>query len=99
MMHLHRAEPMTEVVVYTRPGCHLCERALATIAALHFEGYRFELREVDIDSDDRLLRAHLERIPVVEVEGEVVSELVLDETGLRARLDIVRANGAGDRGA
>ena len=82
---------MTSVVVYSRPGCHLCEEALKAIVALHSEGYRFELREVDIESDDALLRSHLERIPVVEVDGAVVSELLLDETGLRARLDTVGA--------
>jgi glutaredoxin len=82
---------MTEVLVYSRPGCHLCEEAVAAIVALHGEGYRFELREVDIDSDELLLRRHLEKIPVVEVDGAVVSELVLDEGGLRARLDTVGA--------
>jgi glutaredoxin len=82
---------LKEVVVYSRPGCHLCEEALKAIVALHGEGYRFELREVDIESDDRLLRDHLERIPVVEVDGEVVSELVFEDAGLRARLDTVGA--------
>ena len=43
---------------------------MEAIVALHGEGYRFELREVDIESDELLLRAHLERIPVVEVDGE-----------------------------
>ncbi len=82
---------MTDVVVYSRPGCHLCEEAIAAIAALHGEGYRFGLHEVDIESDELLLRRHLERIPVVEVDGVVVSELVLDEAGVRARLDTVGA--------
>lgn len=81
---------MTQVLVYSRPGCHLCEEAVQAIVALHEDGYRFELLEVDIESDELLLRRHLERIPVVEVDGEVVSELVLDETALRARLDTVR---------
>jgi glutaredoxin len=90
---------MTDVVVYSRPGCHLCEEALEAIVALHAEGYRFELREVDIESDEALLRRLLERIPVVEVDGAVVSELVLDEAGLRARLDTVENDdGAGNRG-
>jgi glutaredoxin len=89
---------MTAVLLYSRPGCHLCEEALEAIVALHSEGYRFELHEVDIESDDELLRRLLERIPVVEVEGVVVSELILDEAGLRARLDTVGANdGAGNR--
>jgi Glutaredoxin-like domain (DUF836) len=85
---------MTEVVVFSRPGCHLCEQALERIVALRAYGYRFELREIDIESDDLLLRGMLERIPVVEVNGEQVSELVLDEASLRARLDTV---GADDR--
>jgi glutaredoxin len=82
---------MTDVVVYSRPGCHLCEEAIAAMVALHEEGYSFGLREVDIESDELLLRRHLERIPVVEVDGTVVSELVLDETAVRTRLDTVGA--------
>jgi len=80
---------LTDVVVYSRPGCHLCEEAIAAIAAIHAEGYEFELREIDIESEELLLRRMLERIPVVEVEGEVVSELRLDSDALRARLDTV----------
>ena len=80
---------MTVVLVYSRPGCHLCEEAVAEIAALHDDGYEFELHEIDIESDDLLLRRLLERIPVVEVDGEVVSELRLDGGAVRARLDTV----------
>jgi flavoprotein len=87
---------VTEIVVYSRPGCHLCEEALEEIVAIHGEGYRFELREVDIESDEGLLRRLLERIPVVEVDGAVVSELLLDQAAVRARLDTVESNdGAG----
>jgi hypothetical protein len=82
---------LTEVVVYSRPGCHLCEQAIERIVALHGEGYRFELHEIDIESDELLLRRHLERIPVVELDGTVVSELVLDQADLRAKLDTVGA--------
>jgi hypothetical protein len=38
----------------------------------------FELVEVDIDADEKLLAGFLERIPVVEVDGEIVSELEFD---------------------
>jgi len=78
-----------QVLVYSRPGCHLCEEAVTAIVALRADGYDFQLREVDIESDELLLRRMLERIPVVEVDGEPVSELVLDEAALRARLDTV----------
>jgi len=83
---------VTEVVVYSRPGCHLCAQALEQLVALRADGYRFELREIDIESDELLLRRLLERIPVVEVNGEQVSELVLDEASIRARLDTVGAD-------
>ena len=82
---------MADVVVYSRPGCHLCEEAIEQIIALHQEGYRFNLHEVDIESNELLLRRHLERIPVVEVDGVEVSELILDRTGLTTRLDTVGA--------
>ena len=90
---------MTEVVVYSRPGCHLCDEALEEIVAMHGEDRRFGLREVDIESEESLLRRMLERIPVVEVDGEIVSELTFDRAALLARLDTVagddRAGGGG----
>jgi glutaredoxin len=82
---------VAEVLVYSRPGCHLCEEAVDALVALHGEGYRFTLREVDIESDEDLLRRHLERIPVVEIDGIVASELVFDRAAVRARLDTVGA--------
>ncbi|HEY7456335.1 MAG TPA: glutaredoxin family protein [Solirubrobacterales bacterium] len=81
-----------QLVLYSRPDCHLCEQALEQLLALHREGYRFELHEVDIESDETLLRAMLERIPVLELNGETISELVLDQTSVRARLDTVVAD-------
>ncbi len=72
----------TEVVLYGRDGCHLCDEAREAI--LGFDG--IELREVDIESDDGLLAAMLERIPVVEVEGAVVSELIFDRDAFSAAL-------------
>lgn len=82
---------MADVVVYSRPGCHLCEEALEQIVSLHADGYRFNLHEVDIESNDLLHRRYLERIPVVEVDGIEVSELVLDRAAVKARLDTVGA--------
>jgi Glutaredoxin-like domain (DUF836) len=52
-------------------------------------GLEFELVEIDIETDERLLRRYLERIPVIELDGEILCELGLDRDGLRARLDTV----------
>ena len=75
------------VVLYGRPDCHLCEEARTALERLRADGLEFELEEVDIEGDEELHRRYLERIPVVELAGEIVSELHLDEDGLRARLD------------
>jgi hypothetical protein len=81
---------MRAVTLYTRPGCHLCDEARDAIIRLRSELPPFELREVDIDTDDVLHSRYLERIPVVEVDGAVVSELAFDSSRLRASLDTVR---------
>jgi len=81
---------MTVITLYTRPGCHLCDEAREAILALREELPPFELSEVNIDQDDGLLARYLERIPVVAVDGEVVSELELKLDLLRASLDTVR---------
>jgi len=73
---------MAEVVLYGRRGCHLCDEARDAILALGVDG----LREVDIESDERLLAAMLERIPVVEVDGAVVSELEFDRDAFSVAL-------------
>jgi len=83
--------PMTTVTLYSRPDCHLCDEARAAILAIRDQGLRFELKEIDIESDEELLLRYLERIPVVTVEGEIVSELILDLDTLRSRLDTVPA--------
>jgi glutaredoxin len=77
------------VTLYGRPECHLCDDARAAILALADEGDRVELREVNIEDDDTLFARYLERIPVVEVDGEVVSELVFDPHELLSRLHTV----------
>jgi glutaredoxin len=81
---------MTVITLYTRPGCHLCDEAREAILALREELPPFELSEVNIEQDEGLLARYLERIPVVAVDGEVVSELELKLDLLRASLDTVR---------
>jgi hypothetical protein len=83
--------PSPLVTLYARPDCHLCDEARAGLERLRTDGVEFELEEVDIESDDGLLRRFGELIPVVELDGEIVSELHLDAGGLRARLDTLSA--------
>ena len=83
-----------EVVFYGRRDCHLCDEVREEIRRLAEEqGWNLNLREVDIESDDELFKRYLERIPVVVVEGEVVSELLLDADALIGRIATVGADG------
>jgi hypothetical protein len=73
-------------VLYARAGCHLCDEARERLEAIGQEVGGLGVREVDIEADERLHAEYLERIPVVAIDGEIVSELVLDEQAVRAEL-------------
>jgi glutaredoxin len=59
---------MSEVILYTRVGCHLCEDAEAVLRRLRAER-PFELRLVDIDRDPELADRYGVRVPVFAVDG------------------------------
>ncbi len=72
---------MKTVTLYGRPGCHLCEDALAVLERVRAR-HDFRLEIVDIESDDALLLAYLERIPVVAVDGHERFVFFVDEPEL-----------------
>jgi hypothetical protein len=75
-----------EVLLYSRPGCHLCDEARGVLLA---EQARtpFDLHEVSVEGDDDLERAYGIRIPVVLVDGVERFEYEVDRAAL---LRIVR---------
>jgi glutaredoxin len=73
------------VVLYGRPGCHLCEDARAALERVRAR-VPFTVMEVDIEADDELHRRYLERIPVVAVGGEELFDYVVDEDVLERHL-------------
>ena len=77
---------MRTVTLYTRPGCHLCDDARAALQQLSAQ-HEFEIDEVNIETDDALHAAYLERIPVICLDGEHVSDYFVDESTLTARLN------------
>jgi glutaredoxin len=78
--------PRAVLTVYTAPGCHLCEDALAVLGRLRAE-LGFVLDERDITSEESLHRAYFERIPVVALDGEELCEYVVHEKLVRERLE------------
>jgi glutaredoxin len=74
-----------QVVLYARDGCCLCDDARVILERVR-AAHPFMLTEVDIDGNERLLRAYLERIPVVTIDGHEAFELFVDEPELTRRL-------------
>jgi glutaredoxin len=56
------------VVIYSRPGCHLCEEAKAVIRAAECDD-EFILDEVNIDEDPAARASFQFDIPVVFING------------------------------
>ena len=72
---------MSRVVLYSRPGCHLCDVARETILAQR-ERLGFEFEEIDIEGDDELELEYGIRVPVVDVDGEEAFEITVDPARL-----------------
>lgn len=56
------------VIIYSRPGCHLCDDAKAAILSSGCDDL-FTLEEVNIESDEELLRKYKYDIPVIAING------------------------------
>jgi glutaredoxin len=69
------------LVLYGRPGCHLCDEARTVLQRI---GHPFE--EVDIEADDELLARYLVRIPVIALDGAELYDFFVNEPDLRGRL-------------
>ena len=59
---------MRQVIIYSRPGCHLCDEAKTVIQNAGCSD-RFTLEEINIESDSELLRKYKYDIPVVTIDG------------------------------
>jgi glutaredoxin len=57
-----------EVILYTRPGCHLCEEAKLAIEQAGCQD-AYLLTEINIESSEQLLDQYRNDIPVVTIGG------------------------------
>ena len=91
--------PLPDLVLYSRPGCGLCDDARDVVQGLlEDRAARSQplarLAERDITTDPALERELFDRIPVLELRGERL-ELAISPARVRRwladRLDTVRA--------
>jgi glutaredoxin len=76
---------MTEVVLFTKPGCCLCDTVKAQLGKLRAV-QPFELREVNILEDGAAYAKYHEEIPVVFINGRKAFKYHLDEKAFMRRL-------------
>ena len=69
---------MIEVVVYSKPGCCLCDEVKATLESLQ-ASHAFNVREVNILEDHEAYQKFKEEIPVVFINGKKAFQHYLDE--------------------
>lgn len=61
---------MRKVVVYSKDGCHLCEKVISELEKLRAVE-SFDLTTQDITEDPALFERYKNIIPVVEIDGRV----------------------------
>ena len=76
---------MTKVVLFSRPGCHLCDVAHGVLAEVRIT-LPFDLEVRDISGDGALEAAYGHHIPVVAIDGVEAFRHAVDPAALRARL-------------
>jgi glutaredoxin len=79
---LHKAQ----VIVYSRPGCHLCDEAKAAIEKSNCSAH-YTLQEVNIESDSELLRKYKYDIPVIMIDGEEAFRHRVDPNEFKSRVE------------
>ena len=79
------ATPGPEVVLYTRVGCHLCDKAKEDLRQLCKQA-DFELREVDIDLDPALQLQYNDEVPVIFIGGRKAFKYRIDPREFLKRL-------------
>ncbi len=76
---------MVNVTIYSKKDCHLCDVAKETLLRIQKE-FPFPLEEIDIEKDKTIFEKYKYLIPVIEIDGEIISNYRVDETKLMLKL-------------
>jgi len=74
----------SEVIVYSRRGCHLCELLLGELEPLVRGRANVTVRDIDDRPDWQA--AYGERVPVVCCDGDEICQYTLDRTAVLERI-------------
>lgn len=76
---------MSRVVLYTKPGCCLCDTVKDQLRSLR-AAHPFELQEINLLEDSAAYAEYHEQIPVVLIDGRKAFKYHLDEGEFLRRL-------------
>ena len=79
-------ERLHRVVIYTKDGCSICDKAKTIVERLGQE-YALTIEEVDITTDDELMQRYQYLIPVVQIDGRLAAVSKVSEVWLRRKID------------
>ena len=79
------------VIIYSRPGCHLCEEAKAAILSAGCSD-QIVLEEINIESSDELLTKYRYDIPVITIDGVESFIHRVDPDEFRTRIKRIKAD-------
>ena len=78
------------IVLYTKPSCCLCKTAKflieRTLLSIDAFAVKPQIHEIDISKSNHLEEEYGHVLPVIEIDGEVVSELKIDMPAIRKAL-------------
>lgn len=77
---------VTDFTIYSRSGCHLCERMHEELAMLT-AGFAVRIRVVDVDDSESLRSAYGEHVPVLVADDEEICRHRLDVARVRSWLE------------
>jgi glutaredoxin len=78
------------VIIYSRPGCHLCDEVKEAIRAANCAS-EYDLEEINIETDEQLLEKFRYGIPVIAVSGVEAFRHRLDADEFRERISACAA--------
>jgi glutaredoxin len=73
------------VILYSRPGCHLCDMLKAKLRWIGRE-HPLQVHDVDVSGDPALEQKYGHRIPVVTIDGIEIADGVAGDEELRKKL-------------
>ncbi len=76
---------MANIILYSKKGCHLCEIAREKLLDIKKE-ISFDLSEVDVEKNQEIFEKYKYLIPVIELDGKIISNYRVNEEELKKLL-------------